>query len=85
MTDDYTATEDAAAALGRPLLRVVSGSPDDAELVALTAVVAGLARAAAQPGAPARPARSAWAERTRLVRAPLSHGPGAWRASGMPR
>jgi len=73
MTDDYTATEDAAAALGRPLLRVV------------TAVVAGLARAAAQTDADAGPTRAAWADRTRLVRTRLPHGPGAWRASGMPR
>lgn len=85
MNDDYTATEDAAAALGRPLLRVVSGCPDDAELVALTAVVAGLARAATPADADAGPTRSAWAQRTRLVRTPLPHGPGAWRASGMPR
>jgi hypothetical protein len=63
----------------------VSGSPDDVELVALTAVVAGLARAAAQTDADAGPTRAAWADRTRLVRTRLPHGPGAWRASGMPR
>ena len=66
----------------RPLLRVVRGTPDDAELVALTAVVLGLASA----GAPeqAAPQRSAWADRAVALRRTLPHGPGAWRASGFP-
>ncbi|TWP48302.1 acyl-CoA carboxylase subunit epsilon [Lentzea tibetensis] len=66
----------------RPLLRLVRGTPDDHELAALTAVVAGLASAAPAADAPAR--RSAWADRSRLVRRPVQHGPGAWRASGFP-
>lgn len=68
----------------RPLLRVVRGNPDDAELAALTAVVAGLA-SSAQPEPPAPPAPSRWADRAALVRAPLHPGPGAWRASALPR
>ena len=67
----------------RPLLRVVRGEPDDAELVALTAVVLGLA-STPRP-APARPEPSAWADRTSALRRTLPHGPGAWRASGLPR
>jgi hypothetical protein len=68
----------------RPLLRVVRGIPDEVELAALTAVVAGLATAGTEPATPA-PAPSAWADRASLVRPPLAHGPGAWRASGLPR
>ncbi|MEU4801926.1 acyl-CoA carboxylase subunit epsilon [Actinosynnema sp. NPDC023587] len=67
----------------RPYLHVVRGNPDDAELAALTAVVAGLATTGGTADVPAR--RSAWSDRSRLVRAPLAHGPGAWRASGLPR
>jgi len=65
----------------RPLLRVVRGNPDDAELAALTAVVAALAGA---PGPDSPTPRSAWADRASSLRRPLPHGPGAWRASGLP-
>ena len=62
----------------RPLLRVVRGEPDDAELAALIAVVSARSGAAA----PARePEPDAWTDRSRLVRRELPHGPGAWRAS----
>jgi hypothetical protein len=67
----------------QPLLRVVKGDPDDCELAALTAVVAGLASAApVEDPKPAR--RSEWANPARRVRRPLHPGPGAWRASGFP-
>lgn len=66
----------------RPVLRIVRGNPDDAELAALTAVITAAAVAPAAPAAPVR--RSAWADRSRLVRRPLPHGPGAWRASSLP-
>jgi hypothetical protein len=65
-----------------PLLRIVRGTPDDAELAALTAVVAGLATAT--PARPAPKPVSHWADRAALVRRPLHAGPGAWRASGLP-
>ena len=65
----------------RPFLRIVRGTPDDEELAALTAVVAAIA---AQRPAPSTEApRSHWADRAALVRRPLPHGPGAWRASGL--
>jgi hypothetical protein len=67
-----------------PLLRVVRGDPDDAELAALTAVVAGLASGRAPAEGPTGPP-SRWADRSALVRAPLRPGPGAWRASALPR
>jgi hypothetical protein len=63
----------------RPMLRVVRGEPDDAELAALIAVVS--ARASA-PAAGAEPeGGDAWRDRSHLVRRPLTPGPGAWRAS----
>ncbi|MGM1060304.1 acyl-CoA carboxylase subunit epsilon [Saccharothrix sp. Mg75] len=65
-----------------PHLRVVRGNPDDVELAVVTAVVAGLA--ASGGAVEDRPRRSAWADRSRLVRTALPHGPGAWRASGLP-
>jgi hypothetical protein len=60
---------------------VVRGQPTPEELAALTAVLSRLlaAREAGPDDAPA--ARSRWAERSRLLRAPLSPGPGAWRRS----
>lgn len=67
----------------RALFRVVSGSPDDAELAALTAVVA----AAASAGGGEEPSREPdlWSHPASQLRAPLHAGPGAWRASGLPR
>jgi hypothetical protein len=66
----------------RPLLRVVRGTPDDAELVALTAVV--LTLSAGGPDAPP-PMPAPWRDRGTLVHAPLRAGRGAWRASALPR
>lgn len=65
-----------------PLLRVVKGTPDDHQLAALTAVIAGLASAAPAEEKPAP--RSEWANPARRVRRTVQHGPGAWRASGFP-
>ncbi|MBB5805959.1 hypothetical protein F4560_005727 [Saccharothrix ecbatanensis] len=67
---------------GAPHLRVVRGNPDDVELAAVTAVVAGLA--ASEGPAEDKPRRSAWADKSRLLRRPLAHGPGAWRSSSLP-
>ncbi|WP_253860031.1 acyl-CoA carboxylase subunit epsilon [Prauserella alba] len=66
------------------MLRVVRGEPDDAELAALTAVVASLAAAGRDEDDGASP-RSRWADRAALVHAPLAPGPGAWRASALRR
>jgi hypothetical protein len=63
-------------------LRVVRGNPSDEEVAALVAVVASLGAA---PEESAPEPRSAWSSRRSLVREPLAHGPGAWRASGYPR
>ena len=63
----------------RALFRVVRGEPTDAELAALTVV---LAAAAATPrAAPTRSVSSAWNDPAARLRRPLATGPGAWRAS----
>jgi len=62
-----------------PVLRVVRGNPDDVEVAALTAAVVALAGAGAGDREPA--GRSRWSDRGSLMRAPLRHGPGAWRGS----
>lgn len=78
-------TDDSAS---RPLSRVVRGEPTAEELAALTVVLA--ARAAAASAASATSAekppepRSEWRDKAPLLRRPLRHGPGAWRASARP-
>jgi Acyl-CoA carboxylase epsilon subunit len=67
----------------RPVLRVVRGEPTPEELAALIAVVA--ARAAAGSAEPPAEPKSVWRDRSRYVRTTLPHGPGAWRASALPR
>jgi len=62
-----------------PLLRVVRGNPTPEELAALIAVVS--SRGTSTPEAP--PARSLWSRP--VLRTPLPNGPGAWRASSLPR
>jgi acyl-CoA carboxylase epsilon subunit len=66
----------------RALFRVVRGTPTDAELAALTVV---LAIAAASPPAPRPAVRSAWNDPATRLRRPLAVGPGAWRNSALPR
>lgn len=61
-----------------PVLRVVRGNPDDAELAALTAAVVALAAAGGEKAEPKGPSR--WSDRG-VMRVSLRHGPGAWRAS----
>jgi hypothetical protein len=79
-------------------LKIVRGDATPEEIAALVAVLTARARRAAAargradaaatsagsvPGRPGRPARiGGWADRSRGLRAPLDHGPGAWRASG---
>ena len=64
----------------RPLLTVVRGEPTPEQLAALIAVVG--SRAAATGDDDPAP-RELWA--TPVLRSPVLPGPGAWRASGLPR
>ena len=69
--------------VGTPMLEVVAGHPSAEELAALTAALAAVLAArdhAAQPGR----AASGWADRSRLLGAPLTPGRDAWRRSGRP-
>lgn len=54
-----------------PLVVVLSGHPDDAELAALTVAIMALA---AQPAAPALPLPATW------LRAPVHVAPASWAA-----
>jgi hypothetical protein len=76
VSDDPGSTAD-----DRPVLRVVRGTPDAAELAALVAVMAAASGAGAQP--PLTRTRSAWSAAERTVRGPLPTG--GWRASSAPR
>jgi len=66
----------------QPALRIVRGEPTPEELAALVVVLAG--RSAASSSVTGEP-RPLWRSRGRNVRPPLAPGPGAWRASALPR
>ncbi len=63
------------------LLRVDRGSPTPEELAAVIAVLL----AGSGPDDSGAPRRSAWGARARAARPRLAPGPGAWRASSLPR
>src|SRR6516164_514864 len=78
---ERTVVTDPHRADRRPVLRVLRGNATPEEIAAVVAVL--LSRsAAAEPPPPSAP--SAWADRSRLLRRPLSPGPGAWRRSALP-
>jgi len=62
-----------------PLLRIVRGNPSPVELAALIALLSSRGGAVEEP----RARRTLWAAPS--LRSPLSPGPGAWRASSLPR
>jgi hypothetical protein len=69
----------------RPVLRVVRGDATPEEIAAVVAVL--LSRRPDESDGALRPrqlARSAWSDRSRQLRGPLSPGPGAWRRSALP-
>jgi hypothetical protein len=73
---------------GAPVLAVVRGDASAEEIAALTAVLAAGSAAAARAAAASTVGRGGqafgWASRRAMLRKPLSHGPGAWRASARP-
>lgn len=88
MTDD-AATDDAVTGSApeatpeerRALFHIVRGTPTDAELAALTVVLA-----AAAPRRASEPATcSVWTDPAARMRRPLHAGPGAWHTSAWPR
>jgi hypothetical protein len=66
----------------RALFRVVRGEPTDAELAALTVVLAAAAAGGAEP-----PARTvdAWSDPASRMRTALTAGPGVWHRTFRPR
>jgi hypothetical protein len=68
-----------------PALVVVHGEATAEEVAALTAVVAAVAAAHASAAVPEPRPPSQWSARSRQLRGPLVPGPGAWRASALPR
>ncbi|WP_110182785.1 acyl-CoA carboxylase subunit epsilon [Nocardioides solisilvae] len=73
--------EQEAATPAAPLLRVVNPDATPEEVAALVAVLSALGGGEA----PAPKPRPRWSAPERLVRRTLPHGPGGWRASGLPR
>jgi acyl-CoA carboxylase epsilon subunit len=74
----------AVPAQATPVLTVTAGQPTPEETAAVVVVLAALAGRGGPPAAPAPPP-SRWSAPAELVRAPLVPGPGAWRASALPR
>ncbi len=73
-----------ARAGGEPFLSIVRGTPTAQEIAAVVIVLASAARPAPEPAVGAS-GRSEWSARSRLVRVAVRAGPGAWRASALPR
>jgi hypothetical protein len=71
-----------AEATAAPLLRVVSPNATPEEIAALVTVLSALG---GEEPAPARRTTPEWQSAHRRVRRTLPHGPGGWRASGLPR
>jgi len=65
-----------------PVLRIVNADATPEEVAALVAVFSALGSGGGE--APERP-RSSWSSPARGVRRTHRQGPGAWRASGLPR
>ncbi|MGA2827873.1 MAG: acyl-CoA carboxylase subunit epsilon [Streptosporangiaceae bacterium] len=75
---------DRAGQSEEPFLRVIGGDAGAEEVAAILAVLtvrrdAASAAAAAASTTPAQ-VRSGWSDKTRLMRAPVSPSPGAWRS-----
>jgi hypothetical protein len=67
-----------------PRLTIVRGDPTPEEIAALVTVLTARLQPAGQAKVSAAP-RYGWSSTSRMVRGPLSRGPGAWRASALPR
>jgi hypothetical protein len=77
-------TDDPGEPDPRSALTIVSGRPTPEETAAVVVVLSALAdQGASAPDDPPTP--SQWSARSRFMRAPVAPGPGAWRASALPR
>jgi hypothetical protein len=68
------------SAIEAPKLEIINKDATPEEIAAIVAVLSSL-----QSTPPTPKPRSLWAARQRRTRAALRPGPGAWRASGLPR
>jgi hypothetical protein len=75
-------TEPQEAPQPLPVLSVLRGEPTPDELAAVLVVLA--SREQAQSAEPAK-GPALWSSPAQTLHAPLFPGPGAWRASGLPR
>jgi Acyl-CoA carboxylase epsilon subunit len=75
-------TEPQDAPKSPPVLSVLRGEPTPDELAAMLVVLA--SRLRAHPADGDKPP-SLWSSPAQTLQAPLFSGPGAWRASGLPR
>lgn len=82
MSDDTGA--EATPEERRALFRVVRGEPTDADVAALTVVLAAVAAGSDGDNGAAR-SRPVWNDPANGLRSPLVIGPGRWRASHWPR
>jgi hypothetical protein len=67
-----------------PRLTIVRGDPTPEDIAALVTVLTARLQSGGQARAGVAP-RSGWSSRSRMMRDPLSRGPGAWKASTLPR
>jgi hypothetical protein len=68
----------------QPALAIVAGNPSAEQIAAVVTVLSARLRPADATWA-GQATRSRWSARSRQLRAPLLRGPGAWRASALPR
>lgn len=80
MTSNESTTEPAT---DRPVLRVVSGDATPEEIAAIVAVLT--AASADGHGDEPPSQRSLWTDSARVPGSRITPGPGAWRASALPR
>jgi hypothetical protein len=74
-----------AAESETPVLRIVNADATPEEIAAIVAVFAAAGSAGSAGGAASTKPVREWAAPGRLVRRTPLHGPGGWRASGLPR
>ena len=67
-----------------PRLTIVRGGPTPEEIAAVVTVLTARLESAGQARV-GETVRNGWSSRSRMMRNPLSRGPGAWRASALPR
>jgi len=81
-TDQPTDEPTAAVETARPVLRVLTPGTTPEEVAAIVAVLAALGD---DDQAPPPRRTPEWSRPGRAHRTPVAHGPGGWRASGLPR